>query len=108
MLDLLKGHGGGTWGPGGEGHGGMQQHNAHIQALRVYFNDLGLLGQNPVARVERGYPGTSETNPRAQARPLPLAVVGWSFLPEVFIYCVNGLSLPPNSFCTQPRNSDNI
>ena len=60
----------GTRGGITEGHGGMQK-DARIQSLRVYFIDLGLPGQNPVAQVERGYPSTSETNPRAQARPLP-------------------------------------
>ena len=85
-----------TWGPGGA----LRRDMEACSKMRVYFIDLGLPGQNPVARVERGYPSTSETNPRAQARPLP-QVLSWRSQIKIVVILTTFIEIGKSNRCWQ-------
>ena len=80
--------------------GALRRDMEACSKMRVYFIDLGLPGQNPVARVERGYPSTSETNPRAQARPLP-QVLSWRSQIKIVVILTTFIEIGKSNRCWQ-------
>ena len=85
-----------TWGPGGH-YGGTWRHAARWGSTLL---TLVCRGKNPVARVERGYPSTSETNPRAQARPLP-QVLSWRSQIKIVVILTTFIEIGKSNRCWQ-------
>ena len=84
---------GGTWGPGGLG----RDMGACSNIMHTGNRDMG------ACWGERGYPGTSETNPRAQARPSPRqkgfsdSVILWKPLSITILYKLADFTYPANT-----------